>query len=78
MTVDVELDLFSLATSVLLIGRRENSDPFCSESAPAVCQELLRSDTNVCSKECIKSMCPVSCGKCSTYNFKNNMNNMRN
>lgn len=51
-------------SGVLLIGRRENSDPFCSESAPAVCQELLRSDTNVCSKECIKSMCPVSCGKC--------------
>lgn len=68
MTVDVELDFFSLATSVLLIGRRENSDPLCSEGTPTVCQELLRSDPNVCSKECIKSMCPVSCGKCSTYN----------
>ncbi|XP_048768755.1 uncharacterized protein LOC125675276 [Ostrea edulis] len=53
-------------TGVLLVGKRENNDPLCLESSPGICQELVASDPNVCSKDCIKSMCPVSCGKCKT------------
>ncbi|XP_062577181.1 uncharacterized protein LOC134239052 [Saccostrea cucullata] len=54
---------------VLLVGKRQHIDPFCVENSPIICQDLIRSDPSSCSKDCIMSMCPVSCGKCKTcYN----------
>lgn len=57
-------------TIVVLVGKRQSTDPQCEEVLPSACSDIVAADPSVCAKDCLYKKCPVACGHCSEYYFK--------
>ena len=52
---------------VVLVGKRQTTDPTCEEALPSACADIVAADASVCNNDCLATRCPVACGRCSKY-----------
>lgn len=43
-------------TIVVLVGKRQSTDPQCEEVLPSACADIVAADPSVCAKDCTKSV----------------------
>nr|XP_022289606.1 uncharacterized protein LOC111101415 isoform X2 [Crassostrea virginica] len=53
-------------SGVVLVGKRQTTDPTCEEALPSACADIVAADPSVCNNDCLATRCPVACGRCKT------------